>query len=97
MAKVTIADTSVLVESRKIRLGDISSGRTVRIDNPDGKTSYYIVNKIPSSENLNRKHNTTALTNIGSGRLVQKRNSMSVIPVSVDALVSVFPEIKGNG
>lgn len=96
MAKITIADTSVLVEPRRIRLGDMNSGRTVRIDNPDGQVSFYIINKIPSFENLNRKPNTVALTNLGSGRLVQKHSSMSVIPISVDALINVFPKTKGN-
>lgn len=96
MARIIVADTAVLVESRRIRLDEIGSGRAVRIDNPDGEVSYYIVNKVPESENLNTKPNTVTLTNFGSGRIVQKRANMLAIPISVDVLVKLFPEINGN-
>lgn len=96
MARLIITDTLVLSEPRRIELQSINPGRTVRIDNPDGEVSFYIVNKIPVSENINTKPETIPLTNLGSGRLVQKRANMKVIPVSCDVLVKLFPEIKGN-
>ena len=96
MAKVTIASNKVLSETRKITLGEVPSGRSVKIDNPQGETSYYIVNKIPNTENLTTKKSTIPLTNYGSGRLVQKRANMLVTPVSVEVLIKVFPEMNGN-
>ncbi len=92
MARIIIADSDILSETRRIKLEQISPGRVVKIDNPNGEPAYYIINKIPNSEHLSLKHVTVALTNLASGRLVQKRSDMLVTPISADVFIKLFPK-----
>lgn len=96
MARITIADDTVLTEPRRVELKSVNSGKAVRIDNPQGVVSFYIINKIPKNENMNLKQGTIALTNLGSGRIVQKRDTMLVVPVSADILIREYPQQEEN-
>lgn len=96
MARITITEPVVLTEPRRVQLNTINPGKAVRIDNPQGVMSFYIINKIPQSEDLNLKKSTVALTNLGSGRIVQKRDTMLVVPISADILIREYPHTEGN-
>ena len=91
MAKVTIKNTALYTEHRTLKLCDVSSGRSVRLDNPSGQPDFYIVNKITDNENLDIG-DLIPLTNYRTGRLVLKKGTLEVFPISAEVALDKFPE-----